>query len=469
MGLPRTVVVGVAATVVTLGALAVPATAGTTAAAKAPARHHFSAAQEQVGAQPTAQGRAKAMERILAASGAVKGRANASMAQAATLFPRATAYGAPTEWNAGITGAGATVAVIDSFGDPNIGQVMSTFDTDEGLPPAQVSQLEPAGAVPSCASLQASNPTAYSDCLGWAGETDLDVESVHELAPSATIIVAATPVDETEGMVGLPEMMTAIDYLRVHKLANVVSMSFYASEDTFPSRTATKQLLDPTLKRASAAGITLVACSGDNGPTSWESDATSFFPFREGAWPADTPYVTAVGGTAFAGENQDTRVFPPTTPAQRAKTPDTIWNINATVAENSSSGAALSAVYARPSWQSDVKNITGSAMRSYPDITMHGTDGTSEASPLFAGAMALAVQANHGHNLGNVDPALYTKLGPAGAKDSVLDIVSGTNQLNPVVSSVPGFTAARGYDVLSGWGTIDDLSVFVPDLVKALK
>jgi subtilase family serine protease len=176
-----------------------------------------------------------------------------------------------------------------------------------------------------------------------------------------------------------------------------------------------------------------------------------------------------VGGTAFAGENQDTRVFPPTTPAQRAKTPDTIWNINATVAENSSSGAALSAVYARPSWQSDVKNVTGSAMRSYPDITMHGTDGTSEASPLFAGAMALAVQANHGHNLGNVDPALYTKLGPAGAKDSVLDIVSSTNQLNPVVSSVPGFTAARGYDVLSGWGTIDDLSVFVPDLVKALK
>ena len=57
------------------------------------------------------------------------------------------------------------------------------------------------------------------------------------------------------------------------------------------------------------------------------------------------------------------------------------------------------------------------------------------------------MQANHGHNLGNIDPALYTKLGPAGAKDSVLDIVCSTNQLNPVVSSVPGFTAAPGYDV----------------------
>lgn len=468
MGRRRTVAAGLSATLVALGVLAVPAAAGT-GAAHAPAKHNFSAAARQVGAQTTAQGRAKAMEQVLAAEGAVRGHANASMANAATLFPRATAYGAPTEWNNGITGAGATVAVIDSFGDPNIGQVMSTFDTDEGLPPAQVSQLEPAGAVPSCDSLKNSNPTAYNDCRGWAGETDLDVESVHELAPGATIIIAATPVDETEGMTGLPEMMTAIDYLRVHKLANVVSMSFYASEDTFPSQTATKQLLDPTLKRASAAGITLVACTGDNGPTSWTADASGFFPFREAAWPADSPYVSAIGGTAFAGENQNTGVFPPTTPAQRAANPDTLWNVNATVAENSSTGAAISTVYNRPAWQNSVKKITGGAGRSYPDITMHGTDGTSEASPLFAGVVALAVQANHGKNLGNIDQALYSKIGPAGAKDGLLDVVSGTNQLNPVVSSVPGFSAAPGYDVASGWGTVDDLSVFVPNLVKALK
>jgi subtilase family serine protease len=465
MGTRRTVVAGLSATVVALGVLAVPAVAGTSTA-KAPARHHFSAAARQVGAQTTAQGRAKAMEQVLAAEGAVQGHANASMAQAATLFPRATAYGAPTEWNAGITGAGVTVAVLDSFGDPNIGQVMNKFDTDEGLPPAQVSQLQPAGAVPSCDSLK-SNPTTYNDCLSWAGETDLDVESVHELAPGASIVIAATPVDETEGMTGLPEMMTAIDYLRVHKLVSIVSMSFYATENTFPSPQSMTKLLDPTLKRAGAAGITLLACSGDNGPTSWTLDGSGFFPYRVAAWPASSPYVTAVGGTQFAGEVH--RQFPPTSPAQRIQNPDTIWNVNATVAENSSSGAAMSQVYARPSWQNNVKQVTGSTMRSYPDISMHGTDGTSEATPLFAGALALAVQANHGRNLGNVDAALYGKIGPAGARDGLLDVVGGTNQLNPVVSSVPGFTAAPGYDVVSGWGTIDDLSVFVPDLVKAVK
>jgi subtilase family serine protease len=227
------------------------------------------------------------------------------------------------------------------------------------------------------------------------------------------------------------------------------------------------KLLDPTLKKASAAGITLVACSGDNGPTSWESDGSSVYPFRAAAWPASSPYVTAVGGTQFAGETGSG--FPATSPAQRAANPDSVWNDNAPVAENSSSGAALSQVYARPSWQNNVKKITGSTMRSYPDITMHGTDGTSEASPLFAGALALVVAANHGHNLGNIDSALYTKVGPAGTKDGLLDVVSGTNQLNPVVDSVPGFTAAPGYDIVSGWGTVDDASVFVPALVKALK
>src|SRR5258708_681215 len=153
MGRRRIAVAGLSATLVALGALAVPAAAGTSAT-PAPAKHNFSSAARQVGAQTTPQGRAKAMEQVLAAEGAVRGRANASMADAATLFPRATAYGAPTEWNNGITGAGTTVAVLDSFGDPNIGQVMTQFDTDEGLPAAAVSQLQPAGAVPSCDSLK---------------------------------------------------------------------------------------------------------------------------------------------------------------------------------------------------------------------------------------------------------------------------------------------------------------------------
>jgi subtilase family serine protease len=408
--------------------------------------HEFSTAAKTVGANPTAAGRAKAMEKLASA----------------TLFPLATAYGAPTEWNAGDTGQGVTVAVLDSYGDPAIQAVMDNFDAAEGLPPVDVSQLSPAGAVPTCASLQSSDPKSAADCGAWAGETDLDVESVHEIAPSAKIIIAATPVDETEGMTGMPEMMTAIDYLRTKKLASIVSMSFGATENTFPSPASITTLLDPTMKKATAAGMSLVTGSGDTGPTDFELDGATYYPFRAISWPASSPYVTAVGGTVFNTGSA-------ATPATRAQNPDTLWNDFLPFATNNVTSAGLSQVYKRPTWQNGVKNITGSAMRSMPDITMYGNDGTSESSPLFAGVLALAVEANGGHNLGNVDSALYKKLGPAGTSAGIVSLATSNDNLNPAISSVPGFTAGPGFTIAAGWGTVGDVSTFIPALIAAVK
>ena len=45
--------------------------------------------------------------------------------------------------------------------------------------------------------------------VGWAEETTLDVEYAHSIAPDAKIVLAETPVAETEGVTGLPEMMNA--------------------------------------------------------------------------------------------------------------------------------------------------------------------------------------------------------------------------------------------------------------------
>jgi subtilase family serine protease len=137
-----------------------------------------------------------------------------------------------------------------------------------------------------------------------------------------------------------------------------------------------------------------------------------------------------------------------------------MWN-----ASTYSTSAGLSQIYSRPSWQSGVKSITGSTMRAYPDLSMHGTSGTSEAAPLFLGVIALAVELNHGHDLGNIDSALYRVLGPAGLKDGIQDVTTGNDtQTN---DQVPGYQAGTGYDIASGWGTVNDVSVFVPALVKA--
>ena len=159
------------------------------------------------------------------------------------------------------------------------------------------------------------------------------------------------------------------------------------------------------------------------------------------SWPASSPFVTAVGGSVLHLDANNQRI-----------SPDTLWP---------ESGAGLSKTYTRPSWQNTVKGITGSTQRSLPDITMEGIDGTSQAAPLFAGVLSLATQLHAGKPLGFLDPILY-KLGPKGTTASITDITTG----NDTVAGVPGFTATTGFDIASGWGTVDPLT-FVPALVKA--
>ena len=98
---------------------------------------------------------------------------------------------------------------------------------------------------------------------------------------------------------------------------------------------------------------------------------------------------------------------------------------------------------------------------------MDASGGTSESAPLFAGILALATQLNHGKNIGPINNALYDKLGPAGLKDGIADIVSGNNTLT-IDDKVlmRGFAAANGFDVASGWGTVR-ANTFAPALAHA--
>ena len=59
--------------------------------------------------------------------------------------------------------------------------------------------IQPAGPVPPF------DPT-NDDMVGWAEETTLDVEWAHVFAPKANILLVETPVSETEGVTGFPEM-----------------------------------------------------------------------------------------------------------------------------------------------------------------------------------------------------------------------------------------------------------------------
>jgi subtilase family serine protease len=96
--------------------------------------------------------------------------------------------------------------------------------------------------------------------------------------------------------------------------------------------------------------------------------------------------------------------------------------------------------------------------------------GTSLATPLFAGVVAMADQVagkDKPHGLGLINPAIYTMA--ARHDPGIVDIVKGNNtqsfEQNGKTYTVPGFAAVKGYDLVSGVGTVNAY-YFVHELAK---
>ena len=390
------------------------------------------------------------------------------------------AYGVDQLNRQGLTGHGQTIVLVDSYGSPSIQGDLLQFDRQNGLPnPPSLEVLTPAGAPP------AWNPNLYPDQPGWAEESTLDVEYAHAIAPGANLILVETPVDETEGVTGLPQMMNAEQWIIDHHLASVISQSFGATEETFQDQNGR---FDPgqiyalryAFEDAAAHNVTVLAASGDDGATDYESNLEDNYPFRVIDWPSSDPLVTSVGGTQLHLDQFGNRTAP-----------DNVWNdppANCFGDSPCAGSGGVSAVFSRPSFQDGVANVVGGA-RGTPDVSMSGACngavniyesfpaapgfpaipgswspicGTSEASPLFSGEVALADQFA-GHPLGLLNPALY-QLGD-GYGSGLTDITSGNNTVtftnsNGVTYTVKGYNATRGYDLASGLGTANALLPF---------
>jgi subtilase family serine protease len=364
---------------------------------------------------------------------------------------------------AGITGAGQTIVIVDSFGSPTITSDLAHFDAYFKLPaPPSLRVIQPTGPVPPF------HP-GNSNRIGWAQETTLDVEWAHVVAPGASIVLVETPTSENEGTTGFPQIVTAEEYVLRHKLGQVISQSFAATEQTFPSRSSLLALRGDYLL-AARDQVTVVGASGDNGATSDEYNMKDLYTSRAVSWPATDPLVTAVGGTQLNLRADGTR-----------RSPDVAWP---------DSGGGKSLVFGRPSYQNGVRAVTGSA-RGVPDVSMDASCessvaiygsfyigpgrwnpicGTSLAAPLFAGVVALADDyAGHGkpHSLGLINPAIYTIA--ARHERGIVAIRSGSNSQRfdqgGKQYTVPGFSARGGYDLVTGVGTID-AAYFVPELAR---
>ena len=425
-------------------------------------------------------------------------------------FQLQRAYDLAPLFSKGIEGQGETIVIVDAFGSPSIASDLQTFDSEMGLPdPPSFKVITPEGPITTnptnCTTVYSpTGPDLCSDYYGWTDETSLDVEWSHVMAPKANILLVETPMTETEGIYGLPQIVAAENYVINHHLGNVITQSFGANEQTFTSPSQIYSLRSAYIN-AARHGVTVLAASGDQGSTDYFCDPSSGCANPNDAtccsstpaidWPSSDPLVTGVGGTQLQLNAEGYRTAP-----------DSVWNdLSSTVGVTGpvytwgSSGGGLSTVFSRPRFQDGVAGIVGGS-RGTPDIAMSAavngavdfydtTDpsvagwgivgGTSEASPLFSGIVALADQVA-GHSLGYLNPALYAMAQHRGP-DGIVPIFQGNNSYTFCTAAdiqsddscasssdlvtVPGFHANGYYNDATGWGTVDAAS-FVPSLAR---
>jgi subtilase family serine protease len=361
-----------------------------------------------------------------------------------------------------IDGHGRTIAIVDAFGAPDVAADLQHFDATFGLDdPPSLTVIHPAGAPPA---FDPANPLMDL----WAVETTLDVEWAHVMAPRARLLLVETPVAETQGITGFPEIARAESHVVEHHLADVISLSFGTAEQTFPSAAVLRGLRAPYVKAAERE-VTVVAATGDTGSTLPLPDGTCCFLVPVTSWPASDPLVTAVGGTHLQLDATGGRLAP-----------DEVWND-----AGGAGGGGLSAVFERPDYQDGVQRVVG-PRRGTPDVSLSAAlsgavdlyltlpgpagpvggwslaGGTSLATPLLAGIVADADQAA-GHRLGLLNDRLYALAREHGG--GIVDVLTGQNGISlclracatgsPVLLPVRGYAAAKGYDLASGLGTVD--------------
>jgi subtilase family serine protease len=326
--------------------------------------------------------------------------------------------------DAGIDGAGQTIVLPEIDDLPNLND-LNKFATEFGLPPFDT-------------YLTIKRDPSWGTPEKPQGETALDLEILHEVAPQAKLVVYLSASDFGHGD-------RAFDQLVTEHLGSIISESLGACEpDTSGGhRDAYAGIQD----RALAEGMSHFVASGDSGAYTCGEDQPP-----AGSFPSTLPTVTAVGGTTVF-ESQ-----------QGAYYREMAWG---GPLDQSGGGGGTSQFYAAPGYQQSVLSSLGHGLRQVPDvaadadpstgfhIVFGGKDGqvggTSAATPLWAGTIALVNQdlVNKGlREVGFANPALYWmgQNAPTLPAKPFHDVTTGNNL---------AFDAGTGWDFATGWGSMD--------------
>jgi subtilase family serine protease len=357
------------------------------------------------------------------------------------------AYGVASLLGQGTDGSGETVVMPElaqTAASTDIRQDLTTFDSKFGLPPATLHVVNTIA--------QSATPYLASD------EEVTDTEMVHAIAPGASLDVVLVPEKAATSSANFAAAITRVIQAGVTLHAAVISISASVGEhDLTPAGAAQ---LHMALEQARDHHVTVIASSGDTGAISDDG------PPRQVSMPASDPLVLGVGGTILGAAS----------PAGTYQG-EMAWN-GGTVA----SGGGYSSLFARPAYQD--RAAGAGATRGVPDVAANADSatamaleysdgefrpapGTSAATPLWAGVVALADQ-EAGHPLGFVNPAIYgIAHGPAYHR-AFHDVVTGDNSVLWPTGVFTGYQAGPGWDPVTGWGS-PNAQTLVPLLAHAAR
>ncbi|MEU6216293.1 S53 family peptidase [Streptomyces sp. NPDC047022] len=380
------------------------------------------------------------------------------------------------------TGKGVRIAITDAYASPTIAFDAGSYAKKNGDAAWKTSQLHQ--ALPN-----AYTKTDECKAAGWYGEETLDVEAVHAVAPAAdvTYVGAASCYDD--------DLLDSLSKVVDNHLADIVSNSWGDVEaNQTPDLAAA---YDQVFQFGAVQGIGFYFSSGDNG------DEVANTGKKQVDTPANSAWVTAVGGTSLAVGKGDKYQWETGWGTEKAtlSADGKSWT-NFPGAYTSGAGGGTSSTVAEPYYQKGIvpnalataNSATGNRVvpdisaiadpntgflvgqtQTFPDGSQQYSEyrigGTSLAAPVISAVQALAQEAGGGKALGFANPEIYARYSknlyhdvvdkPTGKDLAVarVDFVNGFDATGGTAVSVrslgkdSSLSAVKGYDDVTGVGS----------------
>jgi subtilase family serine protease len=308
-------------------------------------------------------------------------------------------------------GDGQTIAIVDAYDDPNVFSDADTFDRQFNTTLGGTTSYYSAYGAASTWLTKAYATSKPRGNTGWGQEISLDVQWAHAIAPKAKILLVEARTASYN------DLLAGDDYAVSHG-ATVISNSWgsgeFSGENSYDSH-------------FNKSGVTFVFSAGDSGNQSY---------------PAESPYVVAVGGTTLSHDSNYNW------------TGESGW---------SAGGGGVSGYEGVPPYQSSLgRGYTG---RANPDVAYDADPnsgfavydsyggygwgqygGTSAGAPQWSAIIALANQGRSKplDGYSQTLPDLYAMTSGTTGMEALNDVQSGSNGVG---------SAGPGFDLVTGKGT----------------